>query len=196
MPGLDSDIAPIRRIGAFARLADDALNDLLLVSDAMTFTVGESIMRQSEPGDSAYVVVSGDLVVVNEDPHGEAVLARFPGPALVGEVGAIAGVPRTATVRAASPVRALRLERQALVDVCHRNPDMLVSIVAQLARQLQNVNHALGLYAAGFEALERDEFDPALFSDLDNPTPELRAFAAAFHRVADRIVASRENRAT
>jgi sigma-B regulation protein RsbU (phosphoserine phosphatase) len=56
------------------------------------------------------------------------------------------------------------------------------------------VNTALAIYASGFEALQRDDFDPEVLGRLDNPTPEMRGFGEAFHRLSRHIVQKRRNR--
>lgn len=184
----------LRSVRAFAGLADADLAELLGAGVAVTFAPGQSIIRESEVDEAAYVLIEGEVVVLTESAHGEAVLARFGAPALVGEIAALTQAPRTASIRAVSAVRALRLARPALLEACRRNPEVLVQVVGQLARQLQGVNHALGLYAGGFAALEREDFDPGILDDLANPTSELRDFGEAFGRLARHIALERRKR--
>jgi cytochrome P450/CRP-like cAMP-binding protein len=75
---------------------------------------GEDIVRQGEPAESFYVLVSGTCDVLGRGPGG----ALFPlaelGPGeFFGEVGLMLGVPRTATVRARTDVELLELSRDA-----------------------------------------------------------------------------------
>jgi serine phosphatase RsbU (regulator of sigma subunit) len=163
-------------------------------SAPVAFAANTPIVRQSQTEHAAFLVLSGEITIINESPHGRAILASIPAPTLVGEIGTLAQIHRTATVLAATDVRALRVEREALLDLCRETPEILMSVVARLGEQIRHVNGALGLYATSFEALERDDLDLAIIEDLQNPTPELRDFAAAFHRLARHITLERKKR--
>jgi serine phosphatase RsbU (regulator of sigma subunit) len=184
----------IRRVHAFAGLPQGVLADLAQGSRPVRFAAGERLLAQGEKGDFALLLTAGEVAVVHQGPHGEAPVGSIAAPALIGEIGALAQLPRTAGIRASSEVRGLVLPRAALLEAARHAPDMLVSVIAQLGEQIQAVNSALGLYAAGFGALERDDFDPALLEHLTNPTPELASFAAAFNGLARRVALERRNR--
>jgi CRP-like cAMP-binding protein len=61
---------------------------------------GSTVVRQGEPGDRFYIVLSGMLNVTQEE-LGERRLLR-PGDSF-GEVALAMGIPRTASVRAVTP---------------------------------------------------------------------------------------------
>jgi serine phosphatase RsbU (regulator of sigma subunit) len=189
-----SDLALVRRIAAFADTSDAVLADLIGRGHAADFAPGEPLMRQSERADFAMIVLSGEVTVINENHHRAAPLAHLVGPILVGEVGALSRLYRTASVVARTPVRALRIERAALLRVCQGAPDILMSVIAQLGHHIEAVNHALGLYVGGFSALERGDLDPELMADLNDPNPEMRTFADAFGRLAQQIARERRQR--
>jgi serine phosphatase RsbU (regulator of sigma subunit) len=115
-------------------------------------------------------------------------------PALIGEIGVLTGAKRTATIRAAGPIEILRVGREAFLRCAQDAPDLLVRVIAQLGRQIQNINQALGFFSAGLDALERDDFDPAIMDALNSPTPELMTFAEAFQGLAKRVINERKTR--
>ena len=193
-PPEEDVVARLRGVAAFAPMSDAALAALASLCRLVEFNAGDVLIRQSETLDVAFVLLDGEVAVTNETALGETRLALIAAPALVGEIAALAGTPRTATVKAVAAVRALRLPREALLAVARDNPDLMVSVVSQLARQIQGVNAALSIYAGGFEALERDDFDAALLEGLTNPSPEMRGFTEAFARLARRIAHERRNR--
>ncbi|HLZ83620.1 MAG TPA: cyclic nucleotide-binding domain-containing protein, partial [Caulobacteraceae bacterium] len=189
-----SDLALVRRIAAFSDTPDAVLSDLIGLGHALDFAVGEPLMRQSERADYAMIVLAGEVTVVNENHHRAASLAHLAAPILVGEIGALSRLQRSASVVARTPVRALRIERAALLRACQGAPDILMSMIAQLGHHIEAVNHALGLYAGGFSALERGDLDPELMADLNDPSPEMRTFADAFRRLAQQIARERRQR--
>ena len=194
MPDAENDRKRIRSIGALAVITEDAVSKILRVSAEILFAPGEGLVRQSAPSDAAYILLSGNVTIVSENQHGDTVLANVPAPVLLGEIGALANIPRTATIRAITPVRALRVNRDVLLEVCRETPQVLLSVIGKLGEHIHGVNRALGLYAGGLSALEREDFDPGILQDLNNPIHELRDFAAALQRLARHIVLERRTR--
>jgi phosphoserine phosphatase RsbU/P len=190
LPGLSL----VRRIAAFANAADSVLLELIRVSPAVDFAAGEALMRQAEKSDFAMIVLSGEVEVVNESQHGAAPLATLAAPILVGEIGALSRLYRTASVIALTPVRALRVDRSDLLQACRDDPEIMLSVIAQLGHHIEAVNHALGLYAGGFAALERGDLAAELLAELNNPSPEMRTFGGAFRRLAQQIARERRQR--
>ncbi len=188
------ELAQVRGIPAFEKTSTAVLSSLIRLSPRVAFAPGEVLVHQGETTDFAMIVLAGVVSVINESQHGQAILAEVPAPALVGEIGALARLKRTAGVVAKTPVEALRVEREILLDACRGSTDIMTSVVRQMGGYVESVNHALGLYANGFAALERDDFDPALLEDLNNPTQEVRNFADAFQRLAGRITLERRKR--
>jgi phosphoserine phosphatase RsbU/P len=192
--GRDTASELIRAIPDLTQANPEAIVALTNLSAPVRFLPGETLMVQGAPSEHAFVLLTGTVEVVNANAHGEAPLARIEAPALIGEVGALAGLSRTATVRAVTSVRALQAPRAALLETGRQTPDVLVSVIARMGGQLLGINNALGLYAAGLAALERDDFDPAILDDLNNPSAELSNFAAAFRGLARRVVLERRTR--
>ncbi|MDC6726236.1 cyclic nucleotide-binding domain-containing protein, partial [Leclercia adecarboxylata] len=146
---------------------------------------------QGEAGDFAIILLSGEVTVVNESPLGREVLAEVAAPALLGEIAALAGLRRTASIFARSAVSALLVDRELLLQICRYAPEMMQSVIGQLGGHIENMNRALGLYASGLTSLEKDEFDPAIVETLNHPIPEVRNFGAAFQRFARHIAHAR-----
>ena len=99
----------LRGLPAFTHLEPDQLAGLRREGSWVTFAPGEVVMRQGTPGDAFYAVASGRLDVVQN----RRVIANLGPGDFFGEVALLLDVPRTATIRARTPVRAFRLDRQA-----------------------------------------------------------------------------------
>jgi CRP-like cAMP-binding protein len=74
----------------------------------------------------AYILIEGSVSVRIETNYGTINLSTVSAPTLVGEIGLLPGVPRTATIQAAVPLRALRIEGVDLQKFRQR-PHMLPS---------------------------------------------------------------------
>ncbi|MEO7921493.1 MAG: GGDEF domain-containing protein [Thermoanaerobaculia bacterium] len=85
---------------------------------------GRLLWREGDPGDEVVVLLEGTLDVVHET-EGECVLLRklFKG-ALLGEIAALDGRGRSASVRAVTACRILRIGAAPLRDLLQVRPDL------------------------------------------------------------------------
>ena len=107
----------LRRDSPFADLPSDAIADLAAHLVPATYARGQTILRQGDRGDDAYLVRSGEVEVVHEQDGVERVVGRVSPGAFLGEVSVLTGAARSATARAATPVRAFRIGGDDVRDV-------------------------------------------------------------------------------
>ncbi len=141
-----------------------------------------------------YLVVDGAAQILVETSYGPVELAPLVAGQLFGEIGAFASMPRTATVVAVDTVRALSIDREAVIALGRARPDVLLEVVGLLGRRIATINRAIGFYTQALAALEHPEFDPAILNDLTHPVPELLNFAQTLKRMAEQIVLRRAQR--
>ena len=182
----------IREIGGFAGLPEARLDALIEGSTPLRFAAGEIMMAQGSPSDFADVLVEGEAEICADSAAGRILVAVLRAPALVGELGAFAGLCRTASVRAHTSVAVLRIGKSALVEAALAAPSMLIDALGRLGDRLRKVNGAIGLYTHALAALERGEFPPDLMRELRNPVPDLADFGETFARMANEIVLRRQ----
>jgi phosphoserine phosphatase RsbU/P len=169
----------------------EALEEILAGLRPIELQPGDILLHQGHESDSAYFLQSGALQVYAETRYGAVPLATVEAPRLIGEIGAVAGLARTASVRAASAAQVFHVDRARLLELGRRSPEFLVTIIRQLGGQIDSVNKALALYANALEALEGRDFDGAILQDLTHASPHLAEFSSAFRRFADHIVKNR-----
>ncbi len=169
----------------------EALEEIFAALRPIDLQPGDILIHQGHDSDGAFFLQSGALQVYAETRYGPVPLATVEAPRLVGEIGAVAGLARTASVKAASAAQVFHVDRAQLLEVGRRSPEFLVTIVRQLGGQIDAVNKALALYANALEALEGRDFDGAILEDLTHASPHLAEFSAAFRRFADHIVRNR-----
>jgi sigma-B regulation protein RsbU (phosphoserine phosphatase) len=172
-------------------LQAEALEMILKSLPQVHLIPGEILVRQGEASDAAFFLNQGTMSVCAETLFGSVPLATIHAPQLIGEIGVLAGLPRTATLKAATPAAAYRIGRSELLEIGRKNPDLLLFIIGQLGRQLDAVNRAVSLYTNALAALEKREFDSRILEQLENPPPQLAEFSAAFHRFSSQIIDKR-----
>ena len=90
----------LTRVGLLSGLPGEQLSQLATRLEREEIAPGETVVREGEPGDRFYVVLSG-MLNVSQEGLGERRILR-PGDAF-GEVALAMGIPRTASVRAVTP---------------------------------------------------------------------------------------------
>ena len=68
------------------------------------YPVGETLFAEGEPSDYACRILSGEVDIVKQNERETVSLGTAKAGEFVGELGVIQGSPRSATVRALSPV--------------------------------------------------------------------------------------------
>lgn len=169
----------------------EALDEILATLRPIDLNPGDILLHQGDESDAAFYLKSGTLQVYAETRYGPVPLATVEAPRLIGEIGALAGLARTASVKAASAAQVLLVDRARLLELGRRSPEFLVTIIRQLGGQIDAVNRALALYANALEALEARTFDDEILNDLTHASPHLAEFSAAFGRFANHIVNNR-----
>ena len=90
----------LSRVGLLSGLPGEQLAQLAGRLEREEVAAGATVVRQGEPGDRFYIVLSG-LFSVSQDERGERRMLR-PGDTF-GEVALAMRIPRTASVRAVMP---------------------------------------------------------------------------------------------
>ncbi len=93
------------------------------------YAEGDVIFRQGDPGDCVYVIQRGEVEVVREDGEGgTVVIARLGVGELFGEMALLTDAPRSATVRAATAVGVLAIDRAAFRPLYTSVPALRASL--------------------------------------------------------------------
>jgi serine phosphatase RsbU (regulator of sigma subunit) len=171
-----------------SQLPEAALENLLRAGAPAEFSDGERLVVQGALSDAAYLIVAGEVEVVLESAYDSTALVQLPAGSLIGEVGVLAGTPRTASVMARGPVRALRFAGEDLLAASSESLPFWRSIAGRFGQQIATYNNALGFYTSALSALEQRNFDLALLNDLMHPMPELVNFAQSFRRIAEQVM--------
>jgi CRP/FNR family cyclic AMP-dependent transcriptional regulator len=112
------------------------------------FEADEILFRQGDPSDVAILIISGSAEVLRYVGDDAIVLGTVQAGEFVGEMGVLEGRARSATVRAAAPVEADLIERQAFLDRVIAEPELARKLLMRMSARLRDVEDMLTqLYA-------------------------------------------------
>lgn len=132
---IQAEAAALARVPLFSEINPTSLKLLAFGSKRVTFERGEALVNQGEMGDTAYVVLSGDVeIVLNQGQANERVVARLGKDSLVGETSLLATVPRTAGARAFSKVDVLQIDKEPFLQIVRSDPKVAAN-VARIASE-------------------------------------------------------------
>ena len=117
----------------------ETFHELESVVEWRRVPAGEVLLRQGEPSDAMYVVVTGRLQAVVQGADGSRTVVRETGAfRTVGELGLLADLPRSATVFALRDSEVLRLGRDDFHAFALRHPEALMKVAALVAERQMN----------------------------------------------------------
>ena len=184
----------LRRQPIFAQFDRASLAAVARRCGFASFAEGEALMRQGEAGDFACLILEGEVDVCIEIPAGSVHLATVGRHRIIGELGAFADMPRTATVLARTPVVAITIERASLMRLAADYPVIAFTVIAELGRRLSLMNRPLAYLTYAADALARDQYDEAMLAELTKETGQLANFARAFAEMAAEIRSKQQRR--
>jgi CRP-like cAMP-binding protein len=139
------DAAFFRKIFLFQDLEDRELEQVLSRTYPREFPVGRVIIQEGDPGDSLYIMVSGEVeitkqltLVLDKDTPKERVMIRLKAEDGVyfGEMSLLENDPRSATVTALSDCRLLELYQKDFLELVRNDPAMGLKLLLRLAQLL------------------------------------------------------------
>ncbi|WP_029012046.1 cyclic nucleotide-binding domain-containing protein [Niveispirillum irakense] len=142
---LTTEIEALRRLSIFSGIELSKLKILAFTSERASFTGGAILFRQDEVSDAAYVILDGTVEVQVETPNGQRHVALVGDNGIVGEIGILCDVPRTATVQAVGPVTTLRISKDQFFRLVGEFPQIAVAVMRELALRLEKTTRDLTL---------------------------------------------------
>jgi NTE family protein len=125
---------PLSAVPTLAACTLKDLEALATGAEQLALRRGEVLVRQGEPSDALYFVLSGRFTV-HRDGAVEPIAEIAQGQP-IGEIGFFAGLPRTATVVALRDSRVLAITRDRFHEIGESSPGLRDTLIVSLARRL------------------------------------------------------------
>jgi CRP-like cAMP-binding protein len=131
---VNDEVRQLLNVDLFADVARERLRLLALTGiEPVAYEAGEALFSEGDVADSAYVIIEGSVDVMLHTPRGEVVTATIGRNGIVGETSMLCATRRSATVRATSAVKALRIDQEAFEGLLAECPDVAVKLLRTVA---------------------------------------------------------------
>ena len=127
----------------FTGFDNNQLDEMRRIGHEVAFGPGEVIFEAGDRADAMFVVLDGEAQV---DVGGR--FHRLRHGNVFGEMALLGPERRMATVRAVEPVRALRVETDALLPLLLERPELAVALLKTLVVRLREVEQRIDAWMA------------------------------------------------
>ncbi len=125
------------RIELFSGLEPAVLSKLAAHGEVVHVPGGEILMREGDASDALFVVASGRLQAFVDGGGGETLVGEIGRGEVIGEMGILAGEPRSATVRTLRDSILVRIPSDAFLRFLREEPNELLEITQLLIKRLR-----------------------------------------------------------
>lgn len=120
----------------FGAVADESIDLILQLSKTIELNNGENFFHQGDHGDSLFLLEKGRAVIYKEAKQREYPLRYVKDGDCFGELALIDFSPRSASVRAEIPCRAIEIPASALHKLYQHNNEQFLIIQMNMAREV------------------------------------------------------------
>ena len=129
----DAKVDLLRRIPLFSQCSRRDLGAISSIADEIDLKEGKELTREGRVGREFFVLIDGSADVRKNNRK----VATLKGGDFFGEIALVHHAPRTATVTATSPVRALVIMERDFKRLLAEQPEIQRKVLVALAERLE-----------------------------------------------------------
>jgi len=133
----------------FRQLSAEQRDLLLAGATEQSFTAGHVLIRESDPPDRLFVILSGRVRVLEVAPDSpvELIVGELGEGEILGELSVLRNQPRSATVVAVERTHCLVIPQSEFLKVLQGSAELAVSLLRMLAGRLYETDRRLSRFA-------------------------------------------------
>ena len=145
MSKLKDEVDLLRSIPMLANMPSNKLKLLAFASDRVSYPEGATLFSQGDDADAAYIVISGsaDVLVSSDGQAAPSKVAELGPNSFVGDMAILCDIPRTASVAANSPLDALRIRKEHMMDMVKESPELAMAVLKEIVQRLAKTTQDL-----------------------------------------------------
>jgi uncharacterized membrane protein len=139
-----ADASLLAEVPFFAFLDEEERATLAAQVEVVRHQAGQVLFNVGDPGDSLYVIRSGQIEVFVRNDTGHRIVLETAGPRhFFGEMSLLDGGPRTASVLVSEDLEAIRVDRDDLTRLLQKHPTASLDLLAAMGRRLRQTGELL-----------------------------------------------------
>jgi CRP/FNR family cyclic AMP-dependent transcriptional regulator len=128
----DQKLDMLATVPLFSGCSKKELRTIATLADEIDLRQGKVLTRQGSPGREFFVLLEGTVEVVRDGKR----ITTLQGGDFFGELALISNIPRTATVTATSPIRALVVVGRDFRRLLQEDADIAVKVLGTMAERM------------------------------------------------------------
>jgi len=131
----------LARNAVFAVLSPARRKMLVQAGASVQLSKGDKLFARGDVANAAYAIISGEIEVTIEGPDGRSVyIARLGQGTVVGEMGVLDGVPRSADAHATRKTELWRVDAKLVHDALTEEPGSALALLGVFARRIRDTD--------------------------------------------------------
>lgn len=136
--------ASVRDLDLLNALNETQLKQLADQTAVATYTSGEYLVKQGDPGDSLFIITKGSVSVYVKSADGRSIYAnQLNAGDFFGEMSLLTGEARSASIRANEEIEVIIIDKESFSNVLTQDPTILDRFLAALERRQQGISQSL-----------------------------------------------------
>jgi CRP/FNR family cyclic AMP-dependent transcriptional regulator len=128
----------------FSRLDDTTIRFFEKTASRKKFPRNTILFSKGDKSDSLYILCSGKAKAIARDEQGKEIVLGLIGPGeYFGEMAALDGEPRSATIVTKEPSEILIISKEDFQDSLSSNPDLIFSLVRVLLERFRKADEKI-----------------------------------------------------
>jgi len=131
----------LQGVDIFGNLSIDELRTIAGITEREQYSDNEYLFRQGDPGNYAYIMVSGKVELFFENANrGEQPFMTVGEGSCFGEMALLDGEPRSAGARTVTECVISKISRNEFIQTITQHPAIALGIISQLSYRLRITN--------------------------------------------------------
>ncbi len=144
----------LRDISLFSMLDDSQLKLLAFTSEVYEYVAEEYLFHQDDVSDSIFVVLDGNVEILDVSGDSPVLLAVLGSGNLIGELAVLRGERRSASVKTKTRVEALKIPNDRFLKLITDNPQMALHVLSDISTKLARASTQLAKLQSNAEKIE------------------------------------------
>jgi CRP-like cAMP-binding protein len=141
---LNEEVELLKGVPILSKIEPARLKLIAFTSERLNYSAGQELCHQGDPGDAMYVILGGVAeVLIDRTDGGQIRVAEMKKNDFFGEIAILCDVPRTATIKAMTPLTTLKITKDMFYRLVAEVPQMAIEVMRELAHRVDDTNKKL-----------------------------------------------------